>query len=77
MEHSPFIQTMKLFSSPQVEAVTPKKPLSLYDYSAAFFSHAADAFRLARSASEDGLRLEIVLGDAFVVMDQVWPCRVQ
>lgn len=73
LEYDPFDQVLKVFSSAQVDGIEPKQPRSLYEYSASFFSHMADAIRLVRSGKNDSLCLELVLGDAFVIMDQVLP----
>lgn len=47
--------------------ITPSNPRLTYDYSAAMFSHAANATRLSKSS----ITIEIILGDAFAIMDDV------
>jgi hypothetical protein len=72
MAHNPFVQTRKLFASPEMAACAPEDPRCLYDHMAAFFSHAADGLRRAHAAGGAGaLHIELVLGDAYDVMDQV------
>ena len=71
---SPFIGNSKLFDCPHVKIHAPKQSNCLYDFSAAFFSCVSQAFRSARAAQPDAMRIEILCGDAFVLMDQV-SCR--
>jgi hypothetical protein len=63
----PFQGTHKLFSTPEMTALAPSAPHCIYDFSAEFFAAAAAAMRLAKG----GLRIEMVLGDAFAMMDRV------
>jgi hypothetical protein len=56
--------------TPEMQAVSPQNPRLTYDYSAAMFSHAANAIRLSKGS----LAIELVLGDAFAVMDDVRTC---